>query len=415
MQWHGRQIQVVSLGVGDTDSLTQAALAALKTADVVIGAQHHLDTVNKLLANNTEKNLFPSPFNKLIALLDQNKNKEIVVLASGDALFYGVGKYLSENLSKESLVFHPNVSAMQVAFHRVGFPWQNAVIHSLHGRPLSTLHSRLQNGLVLGLFTDEVSNPFAIAKCLIEQGFSESEIWLCESLGSDKERTSHFKAADITQKEFSPLTICIVKCVGSNKCLPGVAGIADECFTTGAEPGKGMISKREVRLSILSLMECQPNDVAWDIGAGCGSVSIEWALQSRQGIIYAVENNQQRIKYLEINSLKFGTEQLVKSVFGTAPECCASLEKPSVVFVGGNGGNLSELLEFAWSSLKPAGRLVASAVMPESIAVLQAFADKYKYHQGEWVQLEVSKIKSLSNIHQLNKLKPVSILKVIKN
>lgn len=421
MQWNGQNIQVVSLGIGELETLTSVALDAITAADIVIGAKHHLETIDSLLTCNNgvqntkaEKVLFPSPFNELTQLIEKNKAKAITILASGDALFYGVGVWLNKNIGREHLVFHPNVSSVQVAFHRIGLPWQNAVIHSLHGRPLSSLNSHLLNGVTIGLFTDEISNPIAIAEQLTQQGFGESELWVCESLGSDEEKVTHCVAKDLKQSDFSHLNICIVKCSGHNDCFNGVPGIADDCFETGAAPGKGMITKREVRLAILSLMECHPNDVAWDIGAGCGSVSIEWALQNKNRIIYAIENNQQRMDYLKINNQKFGTELNLKTILGTAPECCADLPEPDVVFVGGNGGNLSALLEFSLASLKQGGRLVASAVMPDSIQALHEFAKKYQQQKGELIQIGVNKTNSLIDIDNLNELKPITLLKVVK-
>lgn len=421
MQWNGQNIHVVSLGVGDLQTLTSIAIDAITTADIVIGAKHHLETINNLLnynngqdSNKPEKILFPSPFNELTQLIEKNSTKTITILASGDALFYGVGVWLVKNIGREHLVFHPNVSSVQVAFHRVGLPWQNAIIHSLHGRPLNTLNSRLLNGSILGLFTDDVSTPSAIAQQLVQQGFGKSEVWVCESLGTDEENITHFMAKDIKQSDFNILNICIVKVAGQNDCLSGVAGISDECFETGAAPGKGMITKREVRLSILSLMECHPNDVAWDIGAGCGSVSIEWAMQDKSRIIYAIENNQQRMNYLETNNQKFGTALNLKTILGTAPECCSDLPEPDVIFVGGNGGNLSALLEFSMTSLKQGGRLVASAVTPDSIQALREFAAKYQQQKGELIQIQVNKTNSLGGINNLNELKPITLLKIVK-
>ncbi len=420
MQWNGKKIQVVSLGVDDLQTLTSAAINAITTAELIVGAQHHLDTIDKLfnynngVANNkAEKVLFPSPFNQLTRLIDRNKNKTITILASGDALFYGVGVWLVKNIGRENLIFHPNVSSVQVAFHRAGLPWQNALIHSLHGRPLNTLNSCLQHGVMLGVFTDGTSNPAAIAKLLTQQGFGDSELWVCESLGTVEEKVTHYIAKNLNQTDFNILNICIIKCVGHNNCFNGVAGIADDCFETGAEPGKGMITKREVRLSILSLMECHPNDVAWDIGAGCGSVSVEWALQNNR-IIYAIENNQQRMDYLKINNEKFGTVLNLKTIFGKAPECCSDLPEPDVIFVGGNGGNLLAILEFSMASLKQGGRLVASAVMPESIRTLHQFAKQYQKQKGELIQIQVNKTNLLIDIEQLNELKPITLLKIVK-
>ncbi|MBN4080336.1 precorrin-6y C5,15-methyltransferase (decarboxylating) subunit CbiE [Beggiatoa alba] len=418
MQWDGEKISVISLGVGDPLTIEGAAINALKHVDVIIGAAHHFDVIETICnsCSDVEKILYPSPFNNLITILEKYKEKSIAILASGDALFYGVGNWLVRNIGQANLIFYPNVSSMQVAFHRVGLPWQDAVIHSVHGRPLNTLKCRLQNGLLLGIFTDETSNPVAIARLLTEQGFGESEMWVCESIGQDDEAVSYFVVKDFQQQKqsFAVLNVCVIKCVGHNDHVQGLPGIKDECFATGAEPGKGMISKREVRLSILSLMESHANEIAWDIGAGCGSVSIEWALQNKTGRIYAIENNQQRMHFLKINNQYFGTEINVKPVFGTAPECCGDLPDPDVIFVGGNAGNLFDLLDFSWSSLKQGGRLVASAFMQNSVQDLYDFADKHQQQKGELIKIQVSKTNSLSEIKQLRELNPITLLKVIK-
>ncbi len=409
-------INVISLGAQQPVVLSASALAALQDAEVIIGAQHHFDWLAdfKLSARQI---LFPSPFNALRVELEKYDSKRLVVLASGDALFYGVGDFLLRCVDRERLCFHANISAIQAAFHRVGLSWQDAIVQSLHGRPLETLKLNLQSGNKLGLFTDEASTPQAIAQLLCEEGFSDSQLWVCEALGKAEEVVGQYSASDLQteKKTFHPLNICIVQCVGNNPALQRLPGLSDDAFATGREAGKGMISKREVRLAILALMQPRHNEIAWDVGAGCGSVSIEWARQNPSGQIYAIENNSERMEYLTQNNQRFGTRLNVTPIEATAPQGCDNLPVPDVVFIGGSGGELDSLLGYCWQKLQSGGKLIASAVTEGSEKVLLDFVAKHNDCEGEVVKLQVSKTANLASAGELTELKPVTLIKVVKS
>ena len=409
IRWHGQRIAVVSLGCNQHSRLTVAANKSLQQAQIIFGATHHFEEIAHI-ATIAEKICFPSPFSGLAEQLMLHQHQSLAVLASGDALLYGVGNWLNQLVGRENLVFYPNISSVQACFHHLGFAWQEAQIISLHGRPLSVLRRYLKDQQLIALFTDQHANPVAIAAELFEQGFAESQIWICQAMGSKQQRITQYRADALAtlQPNFHPLNICVVQLRGHHPPLPAFPGIADEFFSTGAQPGFGMISKREVRLAILSLMQPNNAEIAWDIGAGCGSVSVEWARWNERGHIYAIECDLERIKHIETNRERFGTVLNLTIVEGHAPDCCAVLPPPNCVFIGGSNG-LGEMLEYAWQQLKPGGKLVASAVTESSRCALAAFTNT---KQHEWIEIQVAK--NLPDSGEKRTLSPVVLVKCLK-
>jgi precorrin-6Y C5,15-methyltransferase (decarboxylating) len=418
IEWQGQNIAVISLGCGQLSALTPQAIEAIRMSEVIVGSEHHFNEITHI-DTAAEKVTFPSPFSALAQLLtqliEQKQGRRICILASGDALFFGVGSWLKRQFGNQHLSFYPNISSVQACFHVIGLPWQEAKIISLHGRPLSSLRRYLVNQQLIAILTDNLSNPIAIARALNEQGFGQSDIWVCESMGSENQTVSQYKAANLAAENletsklcFQPLNVCIVALQGQTT-LPAFPGIADELFSTGSAPGYGMISKREVRLSILSLMQPSPNEVAWDIGAGCGSVSVEWARWNQSGFIYAIESSQTRIDHIKINADRFGTTQNLNIIEGKAPDCCADLPKPDSIFIGGSNG-LAVMLDYAWQQLKPGGKLVASAVTGDSRAALIEFMSKKA--GGEQVEIQVTK--NRPDGHELRILAPVLLAKCVR-
>ena len=416
VEWEGPSIDVISLGCGGSLSLRRQSIQAISDADVIFGADHHFEEISEV-QTNAKTIHFPSPFQRLANLLLTCKSSKVVVLASGDALFFGIGSWLNRVVGNEHLSFHANVSSVQLCFHELGLPWQDAKVVSLHGRPLSTLNRYLQDQKLLAVLTDRKANPMTIAQSLVEEGFGSSVIWVCEAVGSSSQSFREYTANDLSNQniEFHNLNICIVKLSGSNICLPAFPGIPDHCFSTGAKPGFGMISKREVRLAILTLMQPEIDEVAWDVGAGCGGVSVEWAKWNPEGLIYAIENNDERMSHLMINNDRFGTRQNLTPIQGTAPECCDYLPDPDCIFIGGSSGDLIALADYAWSKLTEGGKLVASAVTEESHEILNRFwlSKLDQGYQGEWLELEVAK--NLPNERKMRQLKPVALMKCIKS
>ncbi|MCP5159659.1 MAG: precorrin-6y C5,15-methyltransferase (decarboxylating) subunit CbiE [Gammaproteobacteria bacterium] len=402
-------IQVIGMGV-EIGAFNASARAALEEAELVIGTAAHLAALPELAV---EKIPYPSPMSGLRELLHSHAGRRIVLLASGDPLFYGISSTLLRYLSPDHLVFHPNVSSAQAACARLGRPWQQAQMVSLHGRPLASLRAVLQGNRLYVLLTDRENTPIAIARSLLETGFGKSDVWVAEDLGAADERFRHFRAADLASAEieFSPLNVVILETRGPGGMLPEFPGIPDEWFSTGAEPGKGLLSKREVRLTILSLLAPRAGEIGWDVGAGCGGVSVEWARWNPHGEVYAVERHPERLEHLGLNRERFGVMHNLHIVPSGAPEALVGLPDPQVVFIGGSSGNLCEMLEAVWTRLLPGGRLVASAVTEDSRVDLHGFAgDREAY----WTELSIARSERLAGQRVMRPYLPVLLMRMEK-
>ncbi|HCB12330.1 MAG TPA: cobalamin biosynthesis bifunctional protein CbiET [Gammaproteobacteria bacterium] len=407
--WTGPPVQVIGMGM-DAGMLSRAARAALEQAELIIGAAAHLAAFPELAA---EKIPYPSPMSGLRDLLHSHAGQRITLLASGDPLFYGISTTLLRSFLPEHLRFHPNVSSVQAAFARLGRPWQQAQMVSLHGRPLASLRAVLQNHRLYALLTDRENSPIAISRLLVEAGFRESAVWVAENLGAADERFRYFPAADLAgaEIEFSPLNVVILETRGPGKVLPEFPGIPDEHFSTGAEPGKGLLSKREVRLTILALLAPHAGETGWDVGAGCGGVSVEWARWNPHGEVYAIERHPERLEHLGINRERFGVVNNLHIVPGHAPEALAALPDPHAVFIGGSSGSLREMLEAVWARLLPGGRLAASAVTEDSRVDLHGFAgDREAY----WTELSIARSERLAGQRVMRPYLPVLLMKMEK-
>ena len=409
--WSGPPLHVIGMGIESGDTLSNAARATLDQAEVVIAAPRYRAVVHSLRAEFYD---YPSPLQKLWPLLQEQAGKRIVLLASGDPLFYGIGATLTQRLGSESIRFHPNVSSIQAAFARIGSPWQQARMLSLHGRPLASLKAALQANRLYALLTDRDSHPQAIAALLQEVGFGESVLWVAEALGMPEERVRRFQAAELAKErdDFSVLNVVILETRGRGGLLPEFPGIPDEWFITeDDQPGKGMLSKREVRLTILSLLSPRAGEVGWDVGAGCGGVSVEWARWNPHGMVYAVECHEQRLHCLTANRERFGVLNNLHIIAGQAPEALSELPDPDVVFIGGSKGKLDDLLEAGWRRLPPGGRLVASAVTEDSKMDLYRFAGE---RPASWTELSIARGDRLAGQRVLRPYLPILLLRLEK-
>lgn len=410
LDWKGATIHVVSLGI-EADSLSPKARSALQAAQLLIGAAAHLAQFREL---DAPKIPYPSPMSALPALLSAHAQQRIVILASGDALFYGIGKVLLRILAPQHLVFHPNVSSIQAACARFGKSWQDAQCISLHGRPLATLRAALHSNRLYGILTDAHNSPKAIAQLLIEVGLSASKLWVAEALGLPEERCRAFSAAVLAEAEndFDALNVVIVETSGAGGYLPEFPGIPDHWFSTGEEGGKGLLSKREIRLNILSLLSPRATEIAWDIGAGCGGVAVEWARWNRYSTVYAVECHRERLQHLARNRERFGVVENLHIIAGRAPQALQDLPAPHAVFIGGSSGDLGALLAAVWERLLPAGRLVVSAVTEESRVALHHFAAQ---RDALWSELSVARAETLAGQRIMRPHLPVLLMKVEKS
>ena len=469
IQTNTTMIHVIGLGVTETKQLSADARAALLGAELVIGSGRQLEIIKPVLGNleltgsqasqafDQRLEVLPK-LNALKSLIDESGAKQVVMLASGDPLYYGIGRWLSKQFTAEQLRFYPAVSSIQAACHSIGLSLQDARVISLHGRPVLTLRRHLAQQQYLVILTDQHSTPQALAALCNEAGFGESQLWVCERLGYQDQQVRAFTASELiigsaelsasnnsptapkpshlplqdhdnqssaqtpNDLNFDPLHVTIIKVIGQPRYLPSFPGIPDHHFITDSAAGRGLITKREVRLTILSLLQPAPSDIGWDIGAGCGGVAVEWALWNPLGEVHAIEHHAVRFDCLQQNQQRFGVVDNLKTVNGRAPEVLASLPAANKIFIGGSDGELPNLLESLWKDLPLHGVIVASAVMETSRMQLIQFADRLKDQlanqsekaEVETLQMSVSKGGELAGQLLYRPSLPVTLFKFTK-
>src|SRR5205823_3947577 len=313
--------------------------------------------------------------------------KRIVVLASGDPLFYGVARYLCDRLGKERFDVLPHVSSMQLAFARVKESWEEAFLTNLATHRLETVLDRIRTAETVGLFTSEDDDPPSVARQLLARGLDYFRVYVCENLGAPDERVTQGELADIQEMEFSPLNVLILKRKPGrpDQPRPGAGlrrfGNPDDVFAQ-SQPKSGLITPTEVRAIGLAQLDIQPGSVVWDIGAGSGSVAIEAAQLAFPGMVYAIEQDVADYHLIVANAQTFGVKNLTP-VHGSAPAVFTGLPPPDAIFVGGAGHEIVRFLEDAYQALRPGGRFVVN------LATLEIFNATYTLLKSRAGHVEV--------------------------
>ena len=411
------RFHIIGLGIGAPAELSVSSKTALSDCDTVIGSKRQFELLEKRLGKNQEFIELPK-LSELPGTLDSLAGQNIAVLASGDPLYFGIGRWFSQHFDHDRLSFYPAVSSIQMACHRLGLSLQDTRVVSLHGRPLTGIRRYLKRNQPLIILTDNNSNPRALARECIKAGFPGSLLTVCENLGYAEEKIRAVEANSLiadNDYEFSALNICVIQPVGEGNVNPEFPGFDDRLFITDGEPGQGMISKREVRLNILSLLQPANDDVIWDLGAGCGGVSTELAYWNDRVVVYAVEQHKQRLQCLKANREKFGVTANLHILEGRVPAALAGLPAANKVFIGGSDGELEQLLKQLWLDLPDRGLLVASAVTEASANLLEQFALTLEAIQIETVQLAVSRGEQSDQSIRYQTKRPVILFKFTKS
>lgn len=412
-------IHIIGLGAAEPAQLNDAALKAIHEADLVIGSARQLQLIEASLCALTDKprTIELPKLPKLKALIDANNLASVVVLASGDPLFYGIGRWFGKNFAADCLNFYPAISSVQAACHALGWSLQDVDVISLHGRALDKIRSTLQPKQLLAVLTDKHSGPKALAAQCQQAGLTGSTLWVCENMGYAKQRIRSFSVAQLLALDMldvDPLHITMIASEGHMPALPSVAGIPDTAYETGQAAGKGMITKREVRLTVLSFIQPSHGDIIWDLGAGCGGVTVELARCNDRAQVYALEQDPQRLNYLQDNSRTFGVSANVHPILGRAPAALADLPSPTKVFIGGSDGELSGLLTTVWALLPEHGILVVTAVTDKTRQTLENFCRSTIKADIECSELSIGRGELTESGFEFNNKRPVMVLKLLK-
>src|SRR5262245_31016767 len=328
------KIHIIGIGDDGLEGVISPARQLVEQAELVVGAESTLASLPKLKA---ERLVVGSNLDAAIERLGRSGDKRVVVLASGDPLFYGVARYLCDKLGKDRFEVVPHVSSMQLAFARVKESWEEAYLTNLANRPLEQAIEKIRVAAKAGLFTSDQSPPKAVAKALLDRRIDYFSAYVCENLGSPDERVTQGELAEIATQDFSPLNVMVLVRRPNVPDRPSEAigrrlfGNPDEAFLQ-SKPKQGLLTPAEVRAIALAQMDLGPTSIVWDIGAGSGSVAIEAAQIAALGTVYAIEMDQEDHGLITANAERFGVSNLV-AVLGRAPEAWAELPDPDCVFV----------------------------------------------------------------------------------
>ncbi|MFI8356028.1 precorrin-6y C5,15-methyltransferase (decarboxylating) subunit CbiE [Streptomyces cyaneofuscatus] len=383
-------VSVVGIGADGWSGLSGGAREALREAEVVIGGARQLELLPPECAG--VRVAWPSPLRPAVPrLLAEHRERRIAVLASGDPMFYGIGRALAEELGPEALRVLPHPSSVSYACARLGWPLEDTEVVTLVGRPASRLAVSLHEGRRLLALSADASTPATVAALLTAHGFGPSRMRVLEQLGSEAEAYVEGVAETWTHAPGDRLNVIAIDCRASQDALRlgAVPGLPDEAYEHD-----GQLTKRHIRAATLGALAPAPGELLWDVGGGSGSIAIEWMRTHPTCRAVSVERDPARAERIARNADRLGVPGL-RVVRGPAPASLSELSElselsglgvPDAVFIGG-GLTAPGLLDACWEALRPGGRLVANTVTLESEALL---AERYRAYGGELTRLAVA-------------------------
>jgi precorrin-6Y C5,15-methyltransferase (decarboxylating) len=394
-------LHIVGIGEDGMEGLAPATRAVVEAAEVIIGGDRHHDLS---AAVNAERLAWPHPFDALIGTLRGLKGRRVVVLATGDPLWFSVGARIGRAIDPGEITYHPQLSAFQLAAARMGWSMADVEQLTVHGRPVEQMIAFIQPEARLLILTTGEETPTQIARFLTERGFGRSQMTVLAAMGGAREQRFD-GTAEAWAHEVPAFNTLAVHCRAAPDAalLPRVPGLADDLFRHD-----GTMTKQEVRAATLAKLMPMRGALLWDIGTGCGSVAVEWMRAARYARAIGIEPRADRREMAAANALALGAPKL-ELIEGEAPAALSGLEPPDAIFIG--GGLSSEVFDAAWAALKPLGRLVANAVTLESEAELIAL---HKAHGGELVKIAVHRAEPVGRLTGWKPLMPVTQWSLVK-
>ncbi|KAF0213705.1 MAG: precorrin-6y C5 15-methyltransferase (Decarboxylating) CbiE [Methylocystaceae bacterium] len=365
-------LSLIGLGEDGPDALTPAARALVAQASLIVGGARHLAMIDA----PAERLQWPSPLSDALPRILAQRGKPIVILASGDPFFYGVGDLIARHLAPDEIFCVPAPSAFSLAAARLKWSQQDCALLSLHGRAFERVTPHLQpNARIIALSWDE-STPARLARHLAERGMGGSRVFVLERLGGPHERVRDARAEEFALNDIAPLNTVAVE--------------------VDAGEHDGQLTKRDIRAVTLSALAPRKGELLWDVGAGAGSVAIEWMLSDPANRAIAIERDMERAARIARNALSLGVPDL-RVVADEAPQALAELDTPQAIFIG--GGADAAALAAAWDALPCFGRIVVNAVTIETQSLL---ADAYRDKGGELIHLQIAHARPIGRFHALD-------------
>ena len=370
------------MGIGEDgiDGLSTAARELVQRAEIVFGGRRHLALAAPLIRGAARP--WPSPFEGAVKEVLEHRGRAVCVLASGDPYLYGIGSLLARHVDPREVQALPAPSAFSLAAARLCWALADTAQLSLHARALDLVRPHLQPGARVLALTSDGQAPAALARLLTSAGFGASRLTVLEALGGPRERIRSTSAAQLDLDCIDDLNVVAIEVAAhpTARVIARAVGLSDALFEHD-----GQITKREIRAITLSSLAPRRGELLWDIGAGAGSVAIEWMLADASLRAIAVERNAERTARIKRNATAFGVPGLVV-IEGAAPAALENLAPPEAIFIGGGAGDPG-VLDRCVLALRSAGRLVVNAVTLETESLV---LERRTSLGGELIQIAVA-------------------------
>jgi precorrin-6Y C5,15-methyltransferase (decarboxylating) len=389
------------IGLGEDGVLSPAASERLRQATLVVGGARHLALVGQTRAERLE---WPSPLQEAFPAILGRRGAPVCVLASGDPFFFGIGSLLAERVGADEFESFPQPSAFSLAASRLGWALQDCALVSLHGRALERVIPLLQpRARVLALSWDG-ETPQRLASLLCARGLGDSRLTVLEAMGGARERRRSASAWEFDARNVDPLnTIALeVAAIVGERVAPRAPGLPDDWFEND-----GQLTKREMRALTISALAPRPREMLWDVGAGSGSIGVEWLLADPSLQAVAIEREPERAARIRRNAAALGVPHL-RLVEGAAPAALEGLPAPDAIFLG---GGITGAVAPCWAALKTGGRLVVNAVTVESQAALSELSRRYG---GELLQAQFARAEPVGRFRGFRPAMPVLQWRAVK-
>jgi precorrin-6Y C5,15-methyltransferase (decarboxylating) len=386
-----RWLSIIGIGEDGLEGLSPAARTLIAQASLVVGGQRHLSLAAGAIRG--ERLAWPSPPQAAFPAILAHRDASVAVLATGDPFFYGIGSLLAQQVPPEQMICLPGASSFSLAASRLGWAVQDCALITLHGRALERIIPHLQpHARILALSWDQTT-PRLLADLLVHHGFGDTRITICEAMGGPSEQLTTSTADSLPRNEINPLNLIALELTAAKgaRVIPLTPGLPDAWFEHD-----GQLTKQDIRAITLAALAPRKGELLWDIGAGSGSVGIEWMLTCPSNRTIAIERNPVRAARIARNAAALGVPDL-SIVEATAPGALQGLPPPDAVFIGG-GATREDTIDTAWNALRSGGRLVANGVTLETATEL---SHRFRTLGGTLKTIQIAHADTIGGFHAM--------------